>query len=269
MRKDDSELLRRLAGERPAAGGPGRQSAAGGTSAGDATAPPPAHRPAADERSADPAEDRSRLAALWAALEPPPAEPAPPGFTGRVMARVREEAPRRDTLTRRFGVLPARLAAASALSAGLVAGAGLGALIATPAGERREVTVAAASGEVRPGGAATAAGRSEAHAPADPASGEAAGRVAPGEAGRPSGEELPSGVAVAAGGEARASADAGAGGTAATAGEDDDALLAAAVAAAAGPPAGPVPEVPDAAFGAEPDLAGDYLAALAALGEAS
>ncbi|HEX6201512.1 MAG TPA: hypothetical protein VF100_00835, partial [Thermoanaerobaculia bacterium] len=84
---DDRELLRRLAGERPAAGGP----------------------PAGDETASSPAEDRPRLAALWAALEPPPAEPAPPGFTGRVMARVREEAPRRDTLTRRFGVLPARL----------------------------------------------------------------------------------------------------------------------------------------------------------------
>lgn len=114
---EDRDLLRRLAGVRPA-GEDGEPRAA--------------------------AED-DRLAALWTELDAPPAEPAPPGFAGRVMARVREEAvpvagarpsaSRGDTLTRRFGVVPARLAAASALAAGLVAGAGLGALVGPGGGE--------------------------------------------------------------------------------------------------------------------------------------
>jgi hypothetical protein len=87
------------------------------------------------------------LARLWKDLEPPPAAPAPPGFATRVMARVREDEARRQTLSRRFGVVPARFAAASALAAGLAAGAGLGAVVpapapAPPAAEERAEAVA-------------------------------------------------------------------------------------------------------------------------------
>jgi len=129
MRKaDERELLRRLE--------PGRR------------------REAEGPRGGPGGGERDRLVALWAALEPPAAQPSPPGFTGRVMARVREAAPRPEGLVRRFGAVPARLAAGSALAAGLVAGAALGALVAAPARPaERGATVAAApaAGEVEAG----------------------------------------------------------------------------------------------------------------------
>jgi hypothetical protein len=138
MRKVDGELLRRLAGERPS--GRGDEGGEGGEGGGG---------------------DHDRLAALWASLEPPAAAPPPPGFTGRVMARVRDAAmhdaaahdaaARPDTLVRRFGVVPSRLAAGTALAAGLAAGAALGALVAMPPGETARsvpVAAAAAQGEV-------------------------------------------------------------------------------------------------------------------------
>lgn len=207
MRKaDDRELLRRLAGERP--GGRGGEGGEG------------------DEGRAG---EHDRLAALWASLEPPAAAPPPPGFTGRVMARVRDAAAhdtaahdthdtaaRPDTLARRFGVVPARLAAGSALAAGLVAGVALGALVAMPPGEAaRSVPVAAAvaQGEVEPGPAAGPLDDDE--------------------------SLVVAAVAAAAGATAKASPSA--------AGEPADA----------------------AASAAEPALADDYLAALTALEEAS
>lgn len=195
---DDRELLRRLAGER-----------AGG-----------------EDGAPRAAAQNDRLAALWAELEAPPVEPAPPGFAGRVMARVREAglpagvrhaAPRRDTLTRRFGAVPARLAAASALAAGLVAGAGLGAFVAAPGGQAdgRRAHAAGAEGSAEPGESPAVSGAL-----------------------------------------------------------DEETLLAAAVAAATGEGAGEAGGSIDddglaAPFVVEPDLADGYLAALAALEEAS
>lgn len=209
---EDRELLRRLAGERRA----------------DEDGEPRA------------AAARDRLAALWAELEAPPAEPAPPGFAGRVMARVREAGvsdagardtpPRRDTLTRRFGAVPARLAAASALAAGLVSGAWLGALIAAPGGEVAQLPAAVDGTEHGARGDAAAAGGQ--------------GSAEPGES------------------------------PAAAGALDEETLIAAAVAAATGEGAGGGEELaggggPGAPFVAEPDLADGYLAALAALEEAS
>lgn len=72
----------------------------------------------------------ARLERAWAALDDAPAPAVPPGFAGRVMARVREEA-RNDQRSPRLSWLAAptwaRAAGAVALVAGLAAGAGLGA----------------------------------------------------------------------------------------------------------------------------------------------
>ena len=91
-----------------------------------------AAEPGDGEAPAGPAAER--LAALWGRLEPPPAEPAPPGFAGRVMARVREEAAPRARWAAGLGTSWARAAGAAALAAGIVAGAGLGRVaLPTPA----------------------------------------------------------------------------------------------------------------------------------------
>lgn len=80
----------------------------------------------------DPALTRelARLERAWAALDDAPAPAVPPGFAGRVMARVREEA-RNDRRSPRLSWLAAptwaRAAGVVALVAGLAAGAGLGA----------------------------------------------------------------------------------------------------------------------------------------------
>lgn len=68
---------------------------------------------------------------LWAGLELPPPEGAPPGFAGRVAARAAEERARRAAP---FGPAWARVAAAAVLVAGMAAGASVGFLTA-PAGE--------------------------------------------------------------------------------------------------------------------------------------
>jgi anti-sigma factor RsiW len=86
----------------------------------------------------------ARLAAVWRAAEPPPVAPPPPGFSGRVMARVRAAA--REP---RWSEAPlwVRAAAAAAALAGVLAGAGLGArLPAPPPAPSREPAVAAAAG---------------------------------------------------------------------------------------------------------------------------
>ncbi len=92
-------------------------------------------------------EAHARLAAAWRAAEPPPAEPPPPGFSGRVMARVRAAAGEP-----RWSEAPAwvRAAAAAAALAGVLAGAGLGARLPVPppapSGEPAPVAGAAATG---------------------------------------------------------------------------------------------------------------------------
>jgi len=117
----ERELLRRLTGERAGGAAP-----------------------------ADPAA--GRLAALWELLEPPPAAPAPPGFAGRVMARVREEAAPGARRATGLGTAWARAAGAAALAAGIVAGAGLGRVaLVPPAGGPTTPGTAAA---VAPSGAA-------------------------------------------------------------------------------------------------------------------
>jgi hypothetical protein len=76
-----------------------------------------------------------RLAAVWGTLEPPVPAPVPPGFTGRVMARVRDEAGGARSWAQAPGWV--RAAAAASLLAGAALGAGLGAGLglgpATPA----------------------------------------------------------------------------------------------------------------------------------------
>lgn len=241
-RAEDRKLLRRLAGERTT-------DEAGGSAA------------------AEEVEETGPLAALWAQLEPPPAEPAPPGFTGRVMARVREAgvdeggargvAARGDTLTRRFGAVAGRLAAASALAAGLVVGAGLGALVAAPGVEedgrqaRVPAVVDGAAETVRGEAAAAAGGAVEPNAFATSEEGGAGERPAGGRAAGAEGAAEPIGPEAV----------------------DEETLLAAAVAAAtaegAGGGEGPAAGGSAGPFVAEPDLAEGYLAALAALEEAS
>jgi anti-sigma factor RsiW len=66
-----------------------------------------------------------RLEQTWNRLELPPAAPVPPGFTGRVMARVRSEKP---SSSLSWAAAPGwvRAAAATALLAGAGLGIGLG-----------------------------------------------------------------------------------------------------------------------------------------------
>ena len=92
-----------------------------------------AGEPGAGQTPAGPAAER--LAALWERLEPPPPAPAPPGFAGRAMARVREEAAPPAGRSAGLGTAWARAAGAAALAAGIVAGAGLGRVaLVSPAG---------------------------------------------------------------------------------------------------------------------------------------
>ncbi|HLX07599.1 MAG TPA: hypothetical protein VKY89_07020 [Thermoanaerobaculia bacterium] len=70
-----------------------------------------------------------RLESAWRALEPPPAAPVPPGFSGRVMARVREQGDARAAGAVSWAAAPTwvRASCAAALVAGVLLGAGLGA----------------------------------------------------------------------------------------------------------------------------------------------
>lgn len=73
-----------------------------------------------------------RLESAWEGLTPPPPAPVPLGFSGRVMARVREQAagaaPPLDTNAISWAAAPTwvRATCAAALVAGVVLGAGLG-----------------------------------------------------------------------------------------------------------------------------------------------
>jgi anti-sigma factor RsiW len=67
----------------------------------------------------------ARLERTWRGLEPPPAAPVPPGFTGRVMARVRSEKPA-GSLSWTAAPGWVRATAAAALLAGAALGIGVG-----------------------------------------------------------------------------------------------------------------------------------------------
>ncbi|MFY9824941.1 MAG: hypothetical protein WAM82_26420 [Thermoanaerobaculia bacterium] len=71
------------------------------------------------------AEEYQRLERTWNRLEPPPAAPVPPGFTGRVMARVRSE---KAAGSLSWASAPAwvRATAAASLVAGALLGIGVG-----------------------------------------------------------------------------------------------------------------------------------------------
>ncbi|MEA2599131.1 MAG: hypothetical protein QOF89_123 [Acidobacteriota bacterium] len=71
----------------------------------------------------------ARLERTWRGLEPPPAAPVPPGFTGRVMARVRSErSPATSSGSLSWTAAPGwvRATAAAALLAGAALGIGVG-----------------------------------------------------------------------------------------------------------------------------------------------
>lgn len=78
------------------------------------------------ERDPELAARYRRLAAAWEALEAPPASPPPPGFAGRVMARVRERAAAKTAVGWSAAPLRVRAAYAAALAAGVLLGVGLG-----------------------------------------------------------------------------------------------------------------------------------------------
>jgi hypothetical protein len=189
-RRDRRELLRWLAGELDEAGDRRLR------------------RRLADEPEL--ARAAAALRRTWDGLAEPPGSAAgavPPGFAGRVMARVREEA----AAGRRLPALPgfggpvpawARAAGAAALVLGLAAGAGMG--VRLPRGGEDVAAAAAAAGG--DGVRAAARGGGEERLPA---AAETAGTVgtaeAAGSAGLPAGGER-----VAASGAADESPDTGA-----------------------------------------------------------
>jgi anti-sigma factor RsiW len=70
-----------------------------------------------------------RLESAWEGLTPPPAAPVPLGFSGRVMARVREQAagvPPGNAISWAAAPTWVRATCAAALVAGVLLGAGLG-----------------------------------------------------------------------------------------------------------------------------------------------
>jgi anti-sigma factor RsiW len=71
------------------------------------------------------AADFRRLEQAWNGLEPPPPSPLPPGFTGRVMARVRDEKAARS-LSWSSAPNWVRATAAASLVAGALLGIGVG-----------------------------------------------------------------------------------------------------------------------------------------------
>lgn len=134
-----------------------------------------------DRLAKDPvlAREAERLRRTWSALEEPAGAvpPVPAGFSGRVMARVREEAaPPRLSWSAAPGW--ARAASAAALVAGLFLGAGLGGLVpgdgVPGGGVLTDPVPAEGAGEAVPGapGPATAPGGAVADLPAS-AAGEA------------------------------------------------------------------------------------------------
>lgn len=70
-----------------------------------------------------------RLERTWSFLAPSDPAPVPPGFTGRVMAQVRKQPPR---LSWAAAPVWAKATAAAALLAGMVLGAGAGAVWPVP-----------------------------------------------------------------------------------------------------------------------------------------
>ncbi len=91
------------------------------------------------------AEAWRRLERTWRGLEPPPAAPVPPGFTGRVMARVRSQsAPGSLSWSSAPGWV--RAAAAAALVAGAALGIGVGRSL--PVLETEPASVLMASEEI-------------------------------------------------------------------------------------------------------------------------
>ena len=75
-----------------------------------------------------PGLDDERLRSVWDELEEPPFAGVPPGFSERVMARVRDEAAAPARLSWAGAPRWAKAAAILALSAGAAMGAGLAAL---------------------------------------------------------------------------------------------------------------------------------------------
>ena len=71
------------------------------------------------------AAEYQRLERTWNGLEPPPAAPVPPGFTGRIMARVRSEKAA-GSLSWAAAPLWVRATAAASLVAGALLGIGAG-----------------------------------------------------------------------------------------------------------------------------------------------
>lgn len=92
------------------------------------------------QREPELAADFERLERIWTGLALPEPTPAPPGFSGRIMARVKSEAPGLS-----WAAAPAwvRAAAAAALLAGAALGLGLGRSL--PASEEVSQTLAVAT----------------------------------------------------------------------------------------------------------------------------
>jgi anti-sigma factor RsiW len=84
------------------------------------------------------AEAWRRLERTWQGLEPPPAAPVPPGFTGRVMAQVRSQS------APFWSSAPGwvRATAAAALVAGAALGIGVGRSLPVPETEAAAVLIA-------------------------------------------------------------------------------------------------------------------------------
>lgn len=87
------------------------------------------------------AEAWRRLERAWRGLEPPPAAPVPPGFTGRVMARVKSQ-PALGSLSWASAPGWVRATAAAALVAGAALGIGVGRSLPVPETEPAAVLIA-------------------------------------------------------------------------------------------------------------------------------
>jgi hypothetical protein len=101
-----------------------------------------------------------RLEAAWRSLELPPPSPVPPGFSTRVMARVRESAAGRTSWASAPGWV--RATAAAALVTGIAVGTGVGSLRPVPVPAAAPVEVAPAAAPDSPPAAVTPAPAPEA-----------------------------------------------------------------------------------------------------------